>query len=109
MATWLQSEVSRGDLEQLESQELLEDNQRMAKLLADSEGDKKEVANLLERLSEERKNYQRKMKQFKEQGNLTHILMIGDIHNVQKLIFVIKLLILSGDCWVRMDLLKLGN
>lgn len=64
--------MSKGDFEQLESLGLLEDNQQMAKLLADSEGDKKEVANLLERLSEERKNFQRKMKQFKEQGLRTH-------------------------------------
>lgn len=69
----------RVGLKVLESErgELLEDNQRMANLLADSEGDRKEVANVLERLSEERKNFQRQCKQFKEKGEFD--LVSGDI------------------------------
>lgn len=51
-----------------EREELLRDNQRMANLLADSEGDRKEVANVLERLAEERRNFQRQCKQFKDKG-----------------------------------------
>lgn len=58
------------DLQRIVSEkaELLEDNQRMAKLLANSEGDRKEVADLLERLSEERKKFQRQCELFKDQG-----------------------------------------
>lgn len=57
-------------IRQLESEkaELLEDNQQMAKMVSGSEGDKKEVANLLERLSEERKNFQRQCNQLKAKG-----------------------------------------
>ena len=53
---------------QEEKAELLADNQNMAKLLASTEGDRKEVGDLLERLSEERKNFQRQCQQFKERG-----------------------------------------
>ena len=58
------------DLERLEAEKesLLEDNQRMAALLADSEGDRKEVGGLLERLSQERKNFQRQVDDFKARG-----------------------------------------
>lgn len=60
------------DLERLEAEkaELLEDNQRMATLLAGSEGDRKEVGGLLERLSEERRNFQRQVEQFRDRGQL---------------------------------------
>lgn len=40
----------------------------MAKLLDNSEGDRKEVGDMLERLSEERKNFQRQCKQFEDKG-----------------------------------------
>lgn len=53
---------------QREKAELLEDNQHIAKLLANSEGDRKEVGDLLERLSEERRNFQRQCRQFKDKG-----------------------------------------
>ena len=39
--------------------ELLADNRRMAEMLATSEGDSKEMASLLERLSEDRKKLQK--------------------------------------------------
>ena len=77
--TLLQAEHSRmlgsqyqleKDLEKLEAEkaELLEDNQRMASLIASSDGDRKEVGGLLERLSEERKSFQRQVEQFKDRG-----------------------------------------
>jgi hypothetical protein len=40
----------------------------MASLLASSDGDRKEVGGLLERLSEERKNFQWQVEQFKDRG-----------------------------------------
>lgn len=48
--------------------ELLQDNQWMAQKLAGSEGDRKEVAVLLERVMDERKAFQRQCKQFKDKG-----------------------------------------
>ena len=51
-----------------EKEEIFEDNQRIATMLATSEGDKKEVGSILERLSEERRNFQRQCRQFKEKG-----------------------------------------
>ncbi len=53
-----------------EKTELFEDNQRIAQHLATSEGDRKEVGSILERLSEERKNFQRQCRQFKEKGKI---------------------------------------
>lgn len=57
-------------LQQLEVEklELLEDNQKMAKMLDSSEGDRKEVAGVLERLEEERTNFKRQCRQFKDKG-----------------------------------------
>ena len=55
---------------QQEKAELLGDNQDIAQLLANTEGDRKEVGNLLERLSEERKNFQRQCKQFQDRGKV---------------------------------------
>ena len=65
-------EEVREGLKVLESErgELLEDNQRMANLLADSAGDKKDVASVLERLADERRDFQQQCKQFKEKGEL---------------------------------------
>ena len=53
-----------------EKEEIFEDNQRIATMLATSEGDKKEVGSILERLSEERRNFQRQCRQFKEKGKV---------------------------------------
>lgn len=68
-AAQLQGEIKE-ELERIEAEkaELLQDNQCMAKLLASSEGDRKEVGDLLERLSEERKDFQRQCKQFRDKG-----------------------------------------
>ena len=51
-----------------ENVELLQDNHRMAKLLAGSEGDRKDIVSLLDRVMEERKDFQRQCKRFKEKG-----------------------------------------
>ena len=51
-----------------EKADLLLDNQRMAKLLAGSEGDRKDTASLLDRVIVERKDFQRQCKRFKEKG-----------------------------------------
>lgn len=49
-------------------EELLSDNRRMAEMLATSEGDTKEVAEMLERLTEERKQLQRQCHQLRQSG-----------------------------------------
>lgn len=53
-----------------EKAELLHDNQCMAELLAGSEGDRKDIASLLDRVMDERKDFQRQCKRFKEKGDL---------------------------------------
>jgi len=52
--------------------ELLQDNHRMAELLAGSEGDRKDIVSLLDRVMEERKDFQRQCKRFKEKGMSKH-------------------------------------
>ncbi len=51
-----------------EKVELLHDNQRMAEILAGSEGDRRDIASLLDRVMAERKGFQQKCKRFKEKG-----------------------------------------
>ena len=48
--------------------ELLRDNRRMAEMLATSEGDSREVADMLERLSQERRQLRRQCQQLRENG-----------------------------------------
>ena len=49
-------------------EELLADNRRMAEMLVTSEGDTREVADMMERLADERKQLQRQCHQFRENG-----------------------------------------
>lgn len=49
-------------------EELLRDNRRMAEMLATSEGDSQEVADMLERLSQERRQLRRQCQQLRENG-----------------------------------------
>lgn len=51
-----------------EKRELLADNQRMAELLAVSEGDSQEASQVMERLNEERRSLQRQCKQLRDNG-----------------------------------------
>ena len=67
---------------QMERDELLEDNQRMASMLASSEGDRKEVANVLDRLAEERKNFQRQCKQFRDKGESSEGREMGEFQSI---------------------------
>ena len=49
----------------------MSDNRRMAEMLSTSEGDTREVADMLERLSEERKDLQRQCRQLRDKGEIT--------------------------------------
>ncbi len=49
-------------------EELFSDNRRMAEMLAASEGESREVADMLERLARERKQLQRQCQQLRENG-----------------------------------------
>ena len=49
--------------------ELLGDNRHMAEMLATSEGESQEVADILERLSQEKRQLQRQYQQLKGNGN----------------------------------------
>ena len=51
-----------------EKMELLQDNHRMAQMLASSDGVKKDVAQVLERATSQRKDSLRQCKQFKDKG-----------------------------------------
>lgn len=52
------------------SEELHSDNQHMAELLASSEGETQKVANVIERLTQERKNLLRQCQEHKQAGEL---------------------------------------
>ncbi len=52
------------------SDELHSDNSRMAELLVTSEGETQEVANVMERLTQERKNLLRQCQEHKQAGIL---------------------------------------
>ena len=58
---------------ELKKAELLQDNQRMAQMLASSEGDRKDVVSLLERVACERMDFQRHDKPFKEKGGCVNL------------------------------------
>ncbi len=51
-------------------EELFADNRRMAEMLATSEGESREVADMLERLAGERKQLQRQCQQLRENGRV---------------------------------------
>lgn len=53
---------------QRESDELHSDNRRMAEMLATSEGESREVADMIERLTEEKKALQRQCLEYREKG-----------------------------------------
>ena len=59
--------------------ELLGDNRRMAEMLATSEGESQEVADMLERLSQEKRQLQRQYLQLKENGNCRFGLGLADL------------------------------
>ena len=63
-------ETMKSQLHHLENEkgELLADNQRMAEMLATSEGDTHEVTRVLERLTEERRCLQRQCQQLRDNG-----------------------------------------
>lgn len=63
-------EKFQSELDKMEREkgELLADNQRMAELLAVSEGDSHEASHVMEKLTEERRSLQRQCKQLRDNG-----------------------------------------
>lgn len=70
-------EESRGSLEvriselTRQSEEIRSDNRRMAELLVTSEGESREVADMMERLTQERKDLLRQCQEHKQTGSNT--------------------------------------
>ena len=71
-----------GSIEKLKSQllelekergELLSDNQRMAGMLATSEGDSVQVTQVIERLTEERRSLLRQCQQLRDNGTTPYL------------------------------------
>ena len=71
-----------GSIEKLKSQllalekergELLSDNQRMAEMLATSEGDSVQVTQVIERLTEERRSLLRQCQQLRDNGTTLYL------------------------------------
>lgn len=67
----------QAEVRQLEQkrEELFSDNRRMAEMLATSEGESREVADMLERLATERKQLQRQCQQLRENGRRREVLI----------------------------------
>ena len=76
----LESQVSEL---QRESDELHSDNRRMAEMLATSEGESREVADMIERLSEEKVALQRQCVEHREKG--LFIVVLITLTNLQLL------------------------
>ena len=53
--------------------ELLSDNQRMAEMLATSEGDSAQVTQVIERLTEERRSLLRQCQQLRDNGTTSYL------------------------------------
>ena len=68
------------ELDQLErkKEELFMDNRRMAEMLATSEGESREVADMLERLAGDKKQLQRQCQQLRESGGLKQTILFFD-------------------------------
>ena len=58
-----------------EKRELLTDNQRMAEMLATSEGDSAQVSEVIERLTEERRSLLRQCQQLRDNGTFTLVVV----------------------------------